>query len=64
MGTILISVNPYQWLDIYNKAVMQKYMFKQPGTDMPPHVFNVAFDAYYGLKEFKKDQSIIIRFVN
>eukprot|EP00808_Paulinella_micropora_P021135 g79262.t1 len=59
VGTILISINPYQWLDIYNKAVTEDYIGRGV-KEMPPHVFNIAHDAFWGLKEFKKDQSIII----
>ncbi len=60
VGTILISVNPYQRLPIYGPEILKQYASKKVGTDLPPHVFNIAHDAWYGLTEFGKNQSIII----
>ena len=45
VGTILISVNPYQSLDLYTKEVVRRYVNKPMGKEMPPHVFNIAHDA-------------------
>ena len=45
IGTILISVNPYQSLDLYGKDVIKRYITKPAGKEMPPHVYNVAHDA-------------------
>eukprot|EP00462_Mataza_sp_D1_P024235 CAMPEP_0175127448 /NCGR_PEP_ID=MMETSP0087-20121206/4390_1 /TAXON_ID=136419 /ORGANISM="Unknown Unknown, Strain D1" /LENGTH=1428 /DNA_ID=CAMNT_0016409423 /DNA_START=43 /DNA_END=4329 /DNA_ORIENTATION=+ len=59
VGTICISVNPYQMLPIYGRDMIEKYMFR--GTEeRPPHVFNIAHNAFKGMKEFNVNQSIII----
>eukprot|EP00040_Diaphanoeca_grandis_P025752 m.143132 g.143132 ORF g.143132 m.143132 type:complete len:1427 (-) comp30293_c0_seq1:306-4586(-) len=60
VGTILISVNPYKMLPLYSKEVEKRYVNKPMGTELPPHVFNVAHDAYYGVTSFKSLQSIVI----
>lgn len=60
IGTILISVNPYRSLDLYTDDVVKKYANRQPGIEMPPHVYNIAHDAYYGISAFKQLQSIVI----
>jgi len=60
IGTILISVNPYKDLDLYNPQITRQYINRKLGQELPPHVFNVAFDAFYGLREFHQNQSIII----
>lgn len=58
VGTILISVNPYQMLPIYTRAIVEKYMYRGV-SEMPPHVFNIAHDAFKGL-DFGVNHSIII----
>jgi myosin-1 len=39
VGTILISVNPYQSLDLYTDDVVKKYVTKAMGKEMPPHTY-------------------------
>ena len=59
VGTILISCNPYKRLPLYTPQVLDKYIKK--GTKrMPPHVFNIADDAFRLLREYGKAQSIVI----
>eukprot|EP00462_Mataza_sp_D1_P023215 CAMPEP_0175129960 /NCGR_PEP_ID=MMETSP0087-20121206/5753_1 /TAXON_ID=136419 /ORGANISM="Unknown Unknown, Strain D1" /LENGTH=1504 /DNA_ID=CAMNT_0016412149 /DNA_START=25 /DNA_END=4539 /DNA_ORIENTATION=- len=60
VGTILISVNPYRMLPLYDKATTRTYINRKTGQEMPPHVFNIAHDSFWGLKEFHQNQSIII----
>uniref|UniRef100_A0A7S4DMC0 Myosin motor domain-containing protein n=1 Tax=Lotharella globosa TaxID=91324 RepID=A0A7S4DMC0_9EUKA len=61
VGTILISVNPYQRLPLYTDQVLKKYINRGLGVvDMPPHIFNIAHDAFYGVTSFGQNQSIII----
>eukprot|EP00039_Didymoeca_costata_P017476 m.324043 g.324043 ORF g.324043 m.324043 type:complete len:483 (+) comp16540_c7_seq2:247-1695(+) len=60
IGNILVSVNPYQRLDIYSPEMVKKYVKCPPGKILPPHVFNVAQDAFYGVTAFGKFQSIVI----
>ena len=60
VGNILISINPYEYFPIYTKEVINKYINRPLGKDMPPHVYNISHDAYYGLTAFGQLQSIII----
>ncbi|GAB5362911.1 hypothetical protein AAMO2058_000839200 [Amorphochlora amoebiformis] len=60
VGSILISVNPYQRLPLYTESVLRKYAERSLGAELPPHVFNIAHEAYTGVRSFGKNQSIII----
>ncbi len=61
VGTILISVNPYQRLPLYTDAVIKRYINRGLGVvDMPPHVYNIAHDSFYGVTSFGKNQSVVI----
>jgi myosin heavy subunit len=60
VGNILISINPYEYFPIYTKEIINKYINRPLGKDMPPHVYNISHDAYYGLTAFNELQSIII----
>lgn len=64
VGTILISINPYTWLDLYNIRIIRDYQRKLRNYELvQPHVFVIADQAYKGLT-FKhgKSQSIVIRY--
>ncbi|XXQ37770.1 Myosin head (motor domain) [Plasmodiophora brassicae] len=59
VGTILIAVNPYRDLGLYSPMKIEQY--KNRGRqELPPHVFVVADQAYRGLLESGRDQSVII----
>mmetsp|Transcript_31082 Transcript_31082/g.75545 ORF Transcript_31082/g.75545 Transcript_31082/m.75545 type:complete len:1826 (+) Transcript_31082:341-5818(+) len=58
INTLLIALNPYQWLPIYGPEVMSKYSNVASGT-LPPHVYGTAAAAYDGLLS-SKSQSIVI----
>ena len=60
IGTIVIAVNPYQRLPLYTEEIKDKYIHRGLKTDMPPHVYNVAYLAFKNMKDFKENQSIII----
>ena len=59
IGNILISVNPYQALDLYTPAQIQRYRTRG-SSELPPHVYIIADDAYQLLRETGGAQSIII----
>ncbi len=59
-GSILVAVNPYQLLDIYDGGTMDKYKNMKIG-ELPPHVFAIADNAYYFMRRDKRDQCCIIR---
>lgn len=65
IGTILISINPYTYLDppIYGDDVLNKYRLKlSDHKQMPPHVYVIGDNAFKGLS-FKSglNQSVVIR---
>ena len=58
-----MSVNPYQIIPgIYELPMVHSYVSKRLGS-MPPQVFAVADDAFSAMVEWKRNQSMIIRFV-
>ena len=42
---MLVAINPYDQLPMYGKEVMDAYC-GQDMTDMEPHIFSVAEEAY------------------
>jgi myosin heavy subunit len=60
VGTMLIAINPFQDLDLYSRQQVEKYKRRGEEDTLPPHVFDIARDAYNQLSSSKKDQSIVI----
>ncbi|XP_070689239.1 unconventional myosin-Ih [Pempheris klunzingeri] len=46
IGTLLVSVNPYKELDIYNSKQMDLYMGVN-FFELPPHIYALADNAYH-----------------
>ncbi|KAG7490600.1 unconventional myosin-Ih [Solea senegalensis] len=46
IGTLLVSVNPYKELDIYNNKQMELYMGVN-FFELPPHIYALADNAYH-----------------
>ncbi|XP_040051529.1 unconventional myosin-Ih isoform X2 [Gasterosteus aculeatus] len=46
IGTLLVSVNPYKELDIYNNKQMDLYMGVN-FFELPPHIYALADNAYH-----------------
>ncbi|XP_042343907.1 unconventional myosin-Ih [Plectropomus leopardus] len=46
IGTLLVSVNPYKDLDMYNKKQMDLYMGVN-FFELPPHIYALADNAYH-----------------
>jgi hypothetical protein len=59
VGEVVLSVNPYRTLDIYNDQQVMEYMGQEP-YERPPHIFAVAESAYHDMKRLGKDSCIII----
>ena len=59
IGNVLVSVNPFKWLDIYSEGVIKKYVNKSI-IDAPPHIFGLAEAAYRGMVTEEDNQCIII----
>ncbi|XP_043358594.1 unconventional myosin-Vb-like isoform X6 [Dermochelys coriacea] len=58
-GIILVAINPYKQLPIYEEPVIYAYSGQNMG-DMDPHIFAVAEDAYKQMARNNKNQSLII----
>jgi myosin-5 len=60
IGNILISINPFQRLPLYTEEKINQYKNRKIGAVVPPHVYDVAHDAYYRLTAFRQLQSLVI----
>ncbi|KAM6294831.1 unconventional myosin-Va-like [Aegotheles albertisi] len=58
-GIILVAINPYKPLPIYEEEVIYAYSGREMG-DMDPHIFALAEEAYKQMLRFGKNQSLII----
>ncbi|XP_075759374.1 unconventional myosin-Vb-like isoform X2 [Pelodiscus sinensis] len=58
-GIILVAINPYKPLPIYEEPVIYAYSGQCMG-DMDPHIFAVAEEAYRQMSRYSRDQSLII----
>ncbi|KAK6492680.1 myosin-IIIb-like isoform X1 [Huso huso] len=48
IGDILVAINPFKYLPLYEKTVSEKYKCHEKG-DLPPHIFAVADRAYQSM---------------
>ncbi|KFP96170.1 Unconventional myosin-Vb, partial [Leptosomus discolor] len=58
-GIVLVAINPYKPLPIYEEEVIYAYSGREIG-DMDPHIFALAEEAYKQMGRFGKNQSLII----
>ncbi|XP_069733851.1 unconventional myosin-Vb-like [Phaenicophaeus curvirostris] len=58
-GIVLVAINPYKPLPIYEEEVIYAYSGREMG-DMDPHIFALAEEAYKQMVRFGKNQSLII----
>ncbi|XP_056370111.1 unconventional myosin-Vb [Oenanthe melanoleuca] len=58
-GIVLVAINPYEPLPIYEQDVIYAYSGQNMG-DMDPHIFAVAEEAYKQMARDEKNQSIIV----
>ncbi|KAL4835098.1 hypothetical protein H8958_015200, partial [Nasalis larvatus] len=59
IGSILVSVNPYQMFGIYGPEQVQQYNGRALGEN-PPHLFAIANLAFAKMLDAKQNQCIII----
>lgn len=59
IGQVLVSVNPYKKLPIYNPETIQ-YYHRRNFFEAPPHIFALADTAYQSLSKENRDQCILI----
>ena len=58
-GSILLAMNPFEALPIYDEARMSQYVGKALGR-APPHVYGIAETAYQMFTKTGKSQSIVV----
>uniref|UniRef100_A0A7N6A2T1 Myosin VAb n=1 Tax=Anabas testudineus TaxID=64144 RepID=A0A7N6A2T1_ANATE len=58
-GIILVAINPYENLPIYETEIINAYSGQNMG-DMDPHIFAVAEEAYRQMARDERNQSIIV----
>nr|CAB3264163.1 unconventional myosin-IXa [Phallusia mammillata] len=58
-GEILISINPYKFLAIYNPKYMTMYQSRKR-EDLDPHIYAVADSAFTRMVEDKQNQCVVI----
>jgi len=58
-GLFCVAVNPYKRFPIYTDIVIASYRGKKR-TELPPHVFAIADNAYSDMIQNRENQSILI----
>ncbi|XP_053174096.1 myosin-7B-like [Scomber japonicus] len=58
-GLFCVTVNPYKWLPVYTPEVVTAYKGRRR-SDMPPHIYAIADNAYYDLLQNRENQSMLI----
>ncbi|KTG44281.1 hypothetical protein cypCar_00004644 [Cyprinus carpio] len=58
-GLFCVTVNPYKWLPVYSPEVVTAYKGKRR-TDVPPHIYAIADNAYNDMLKNRENQSMLI----
>ena len=61
IGDVLISVNPFRWLDIFGPEIINDYCGRTR-IELPPHIYSIAEGAYRNMSMEKENQCVIIRY--
>jgi myosin heavy subunit len=60
VSSILIAVNPFRALNIYDNDTMDLYRKSKDQSRLPPHIFTTAGNAYETMIRKFASQSIVI----
>lgn len=58
-GIVLVAINPYESLDIYNETAIWAYRGASMG-DLDPHIYAISEEAYTKMEREGRNQSIIV----
>ncbi|KAI7905951.1 P-loop containing nucleoside triphosphate hydrolase protein [Cokeromyces recurvatus] len=58
-GIVLIAVNPFDRVSLYEPDIIQQYSGKKRG-ELEPHLFAIAEDAYRCMIREKRNQTIVV----
>ncbi|XP_073732182.1 myosin, heavy chain 7B, cardiac muscle, beta a isoform X1 [Misgurnus anguillicaudatus] len=58
-GLFCVTVNPYKWLPVYTAPVVAAYKGKRR-SEVPPHIYSVADNAYNDMLRNRENQSMLI----
>ncbi|XP_078254605.1 unconventional myosin-Id-like [Rhinoraja longicauda] len=59
IGEVVVSVNPYQQIDLYGRDMIEHYKSREL-YERPPHLYAIADAAYKAMKRRGKDTCIVI----
>jgi chitin synthase len=67
-SSALVALNPHKYVSTSSDAVMHKYAANYRDTaedkeQLPPHIFQLANNAYYHMRRTTQDQAIVFTFV-
>ena len=62
----LVAINPHKYVATNSDSVLQQYAAEYRDTSdrkevLPPHIFQLANNAYYHMRRTSQDQSILLR---
>merc|ERR1711941_177051 len=58
-GLFCVTVNPYKMLPVYGQKMIDCYRGKRR-TEMPPHLYSIADNAYHDMVGGRENQSMLI----